>query len=542
VTITVVRERKGVRVVVVEGVVNPTRAGLPVLIAGRYLVGPLLGRGGAAEVYRAHDQVLDRAVAVKLFLNGAATTDPRRQHREVTTLAGLSHPGLVTLYNAGEQDGRAFFVMQLVAGRTLADRLRENPLPAAETAQLGIDLADALAYVHAHGVIHRDIKPANVLLDEHHRPHLSDFGIATMADSTQITHTGLMIGTAAYLSPEQVRGHPVGPAADIYALGLVLIECLTGQREYPGQPMEAALARLHRQPHVPQDLPTPMPALLQAMTADDPDQRPTAAEVSTSLREDTPPTTGVTTVLDAPPPPVPLEGPVAPAPAPREGSSVPAPGKNRRRKALLVGVPLLGALLVALAVGLMLALPPRSNTPAPTTPTPGVALPSTPPVPAPLPSTPDAPSTGPSPSPTAEQPTPPTNPAPSPNTPAAPSTGPSPSPTAEQPTPPTNPAPSPNTPAAPSTGPSPSPTAEQPTPPTNPAPIPNTPAATQAPATRIQPSPSPTAEQPSPPLSTVSPTSPPAASTTAPTPPPTSTPTPTPTSRKKTAPPGRFPN
>jgi len=316
VTITVVRTGKGVRVVVVEGVVNLTRAGLPVLIAGRYLVGPLLGRGGAAEVYRAHDQVLGRAVAVKLFLSGVTTTDPRRQHREVTTLAGLSHPGLVTLYNAGEQDGRAFFVMQLVAGRTLADRLRDNPLPAAETAQLGIDLADALAYVHAHGVIHRDIKPANVLLDEHHRPHLSDFGIATMIDSTQITHTGLMIGTAAYLSPEQVRGHPVGPAADIYALGLVLIECLTGQREYPGQPMEAALARLHRQPHVPQDLPTPMTAVLQAMTAADPDQRPTAAEVSTWLREDTPPTTGVTTVLDAPPPPVPLEAPLLP-PRPR---------------------------------------------------------------------------------------------------------------------------------------------------------------------------------------------------------------------------------
>jgi len=401
------------RVVVVGGAVDLTRAGLPVLIAGRYLVGPLLGRGGAAEVYRAHDQVLGRAVAVKLFLSGVTTTDPRRQHREVTTLAGLSHPALVTVYNAGEQDGRAFFVMQLVAGRTLADRLRDNPLPATDTTQLGIDLADALAYVHAHGVIHRDIKPANVLLDEHHHPHLSDFGIATMADSTQITHTGLMIGTAAYLAPEQVRGHPVGPAADIYALGLVLIECLTGQREYPGHPMEAALARLHRQPHVPPDLPTPMPALLHAMTAENPDQRPTAAEVCTWLREDTPPTTGVTTVLNAPPPPVPLDGPVAPAPV--EGSSVSAPGKARRRRALLVGVPLVGALLVALAVGLMLGLPPRSNTPAPTIPQPGVSIPLTPPVPAPILSTPDAPSTEPSPTaiptPTAEQPAPPTNPA-----------------------------------------------------------------------------------------------------------------------------------
>ena len=356
-------------------------------------------------------------------------------------------------------------------------------------------------------MIHRDIKPANVLLDEHHRPHLSDFGIATMADSTQITHTGLMIGTAAYLSPEQVRGHPVGPAADIYALGLVLIECLTGQREYPGQPMEAALARLHRQPQVPQDLPAPMPAVLQAMTAADPDQRPTAAEVSTWLREDTPPTTGVTTVLDSPPPPVPLEGPVAPAPAPREGSSVPVPGKNRRRTALLVGALLLGALLLALTVGLMLGLPRRSNTPAPTIPTPGVSLPSTPPAPAPILSPPDAPSTEPPPTPTAEQPAPPTNPAPTPNPPA------------EQPAPPTNPAPTPNTPA----------------PPTNPAPTPNTSASTQAPPTRTQPSPNTPAEQPVPPTNPVSPTSPPATSTTAPTPTPTLTPT------KKPAPPAGSP-
>jgi len=506
--------------VVVEGAVDLPPAGLPGLVAGRYLVGPLLGRGGAAEVYWAHDQVLGRAVAVKIFLSGVTTTDPRRQHREIITLAGLSHPGLVTVYNAGEQDGRAFFVMQLVTGRTLADRLREHPLPAADTTQLGIDLADALAYVHARGVIHRDVKPANVLLDEHHRPHLSDFGIATMIDSTQITHTGLMIGTAAYLSPEQVRGHPVGPAADIYALGLVLLECLTGQREYPGQPMEAALARLHRQPHVPQDLPTPMPALLQAMTADDPDQRPTAAEVSTWLREDTPPTTGVTMVLDAPPRSVSLEGPVAPAPAPRGGSSASAPGKNRRRTALLVGALLLGALLLALAVGLMLGLPRRSNTPAPTIPTPGVSLPLTPPAPAPILSPPDAPSTEPPPTPTAEQPAPPTNPAPTPNPPA------------EQPAPPTNPAPTPNTPAPPT---NPAPTPNTPAPPTNPAPTPNTSASTQAPPTRTQPSPNTPAEQPVPPTNPVSPTSPPATSTTAPTPTPTLTPT------KKPAPPAGSP-
>ena len=295
------------------------------------------------------------------------------------------------------------------------------PSRLADTTQLGIDLA----YVHAHGVIHRDIKPANVLLDEHHHPHLSDFGIATMADSTQITHTGLMIGTAAYLSPEQVRGHPVGPAADIYALGLVLIECLTGQREYPGQPMEAALARLHRQPHVPQDLPTPMPAVLQAMTAADPDQRPTAAEVCTWLREDTPPTAGATRVLGAPPPPVPLErprssltGPTARTIGPCPGHPPPPQGTTRRSTAAR-----------GTATGPRRwpdARPTAAEQhPRPHDPHPRGVHPLNPAraTPAPIPSPPDTPSTEPSPNPTAEQPAatqaPATRTQPSPNTPAA---------------------------------------------------------------------------------------------------------------------------
>jgi len=114
-------------VVVANGAVNPVPPGLPVLIADRYLLGSLLGRGGAAEVFKAHDQVLGHAVAVKIFLTGVAATDARRQHREIMTLAGFSHPSLVMVYNAGEHEGRAFFVMQLVEGRTLADRLRGSP-------------------------------------------------------------------------------------------------------------------------------------------------------------------------------------------------------------------------------------------------------------------------------------------------------------------------------------------------------------------------------------------------------------------------------
>jgi len=303
--------------VTVDGVVAPTSAGPPVLVGGRYLLGPLLGRGGAAEVFQAHDQVVDRSVAVKIFLPGVVATDPRRQHREISTLAGFSHPGLVLVYDAGETGGRAFFVMQLVSGRTLAERLHEGPIPAAQTTELGIVLADTLAYVHNHGVVHRDVKPANVLLDQHEHPHLSDFGIATVIDSTQITSTGMMIGTAAYLAPEQVRGHPVGTSTDVYTLGLLLLECLTGRREYPGTPMETALARLHRPPEIPAELAAPLSNLLVAMTADDPTERPTAANVVDWLQHGAP-STARTAAIGALPPPLPVE-------------PLPAPHRHQRR-------------------------------------------------------------------------------------------------------------------------------------------------------------------------------------------------------------------
>jgi len=354
--------------VTVDGVVAPTSAGPPVLVGGRYLLGPLLGRGGAAEVFQAHDQVVDRSVAVKIFLPGVVATDPRRQHREISTLAGFSHPGLVLVYDAGETGGRAFFVMQLVSGRTLAERLHEGPIPAAQTTELGIVLADTLAYVHNHGVVHRDVKPANVLLDQHEHPHLSDFGIATVIDSTQITSTGMMIGTAAYLAPEQVRGHPVGTSTDVYTLGLLLLECLTGRREYPGTPMETALARLHRPPEIPAELAAPLSDLLVAMTADDPTERPTAANVVDWLQHGAP-STARTAAIGALPPPLPIEPAAGATPAP-------APWWGRHRRALLVGV-----VLLAIALGSLLSLTllthPRTA-PAPTAPVPGRTLPPTP--------------------------------------------------------------------------------------------------------------------------------------------------------------------
>ena len=251
---------------------------------GRYTLGDLIGRGGAAEVFIARDELLGRDVAVKLFPAGVGEADESRRQREVQTLAGMNHPGLVTIYDVGQTESRAYFVMQLIEGESLADRIRSGPLALGDVVALGASLADALTYVHRNGVVHRDIKPGNVLLDGEGRPHLSDFGIAVLADATNITATGMVIGTASYLSPEQVRGQQVGPASDVYALGLVLLECITARREYPGNALEAAVARLHRPPDVPPDLPGPLGGLIEAMTRDEPGERPNTEQVVGELR------------------------------------------------------------------------------------------------------------------------------------------------------------------------------------------------------------------------------------------------------------------
>jgi len=153
-----------------------------------------------------------------------------------------------------------------------------------EIRKLACALAAALAHVHEGGFVHRDVKPANILLDHGSEPRLADFGIARALDGTVATATGAVAGTAAYLAPEQVRGETVGPAADVYALGLVLIEARTGRREYPGAMVESATARLYRRPVVPPRLPRDLAALLYAMTDPDPAARPSAADVAATLQ------------------------------------------------------------------------------------------------------------------------------------------------------------------------------------------------------------------------------------------------------------------
>jgi eukaryotic-like serine/threonine-protein kinase len=261
--------------------------GLPRVVADRYELGPVLGAGSSAVVHRARDLQRGVEIAIKCFRPGASEHDLRQQRQEMSLLAHLDHPGLVRLHGGGCVDGCPFVVTDLVAGPTLAERIATGPpLAPGAVRRLGAQLADALAYVHAAGIVHRDVKPANVLLGDGGRPRLADFGIARAVEATAATADGCVVGTAAYLAPEQVRGEVVAPATDVYALGLVLLEALTGRREFPGTAVESATARLYRSPSVPPDLPAGLAAVLTAMTQDDPRRRPPAATVAAALAAD----------------------------------------------------------------------------------------------------------------------------------------------------------------------------------------------------------------------------------------------------------------
>ncbi|MEW2305613.1 protein kinase [Streptomyces sp. NPDC006655] len=253
------------------------------VLGGRYRLDALIGSGGSANVHRGEDLRLRRAVAVKVFRAGTGFDTEEDFRSEAVILARLQHPGLVTAYDAGSQDGEAYLVMQLIDGPTLKTRIAEGPLPWETTAALGAHLGDALAHAHEKEIVHRDVKPSNIILDASGRPHLTDFGISRLLDATTRTATATLIGTAAYLSPEQVLGQRVGRPADVFALGLVLLECLTGRLEYDGGPLESAIARLHRRPVLPDFLPEAFAALLRDMTAIDQGTRPTARDCAQAL-------------------------------------------------------------------------------------------------------------------------------------------------------------------------------------------------------------------------------------------------------------------
>jgi serine/threonine protein kinase len=246
-----------------------------------------------ASVFRARDESLGRDIAVKLFSAGGHA-DVSRFREELRVLANLSHHGVVSIVDAGidessPDDIRPFLVMELVRGGTLRDAMRARRLSSREAGEMTFEVAEALDYVHAQGVIHRDITPANIMLTDYgtrsarRRARITDFGIAIDARS-DLSAASVVTGTAAYLSPEQVRREPLSPASDIYSLGLVLLECFTGGVEFPGNAEESALARVSRNPRIPSALPGRWRSLLRDMTARKPADRPTAADVAEAAR------------------------------------------------------------------------------------------------------------------------------------------------------------------------------------------------------------------------------------------------------------------
>ncbi|MFT4124522.1 MAG: serine/threonine-protein kinase, partial [Microbacteriaceae bacterium] len=278
-------------------------------VADRFSVVEVLGRGGMSTVYRARDEQLGRQVALKVFAPGTET-----RLSEGRMLASLQHPAIVTILDSGESAGLAFVVMQLVEGEDLGAALERGPMPIEAVLAMAADIAAALAVAHAAGVVHRDVKPGNILLPavrEAGMPSalLGDFGIAHLHDEPTLSSDGTILGTAAYLSPEQTRGQRAVPASDVYALGLVVLEAVTGEPAFPGAPLDTLAERVAHAPRVGGEMPWELHELLREMTALDAARRPAAAEVCRRLRAIDP------AGSSAPAPTQPLPAVVLPEPA-----------------------------------------------------------------------------------------------------------------------------------------------------------------------------------------------------------------------------------
>ncbi|MGB2953505.1 MAG: protein kinase [Gaiellaceae bacterium] len=331
------------------------------LIADRYELERLVGTGGMSSVYCARDRLLERKVALKILHEHYTGDDDyvERFRREARAVAQLSHPNIVTVIDRGEQDGRQFIVFEYVDGENLKELVeREGRLPVRDAIELALQVGRALAFAHAQGLVHRDVKPQNVLLNDDGRAKVTDFGIAREIDVEGLATTGTVLGTSEYIAPEQARGEHVDVHTDVYSLGVLLYELLTGQVPFSGDNF-VTVAMRHVNDPVPSvrdrrpDVPARLDAAVGRAMAKDPGDRWQSmdeflAELEACLDE-----------LDAEAGATMVVGP-APPPAARERPP-------RERRALTFSVPLLLAVLAAvLAIGVGGVGPVgKSKTPAP---------------------------------------------------------------------------------------------------------------------------------------------------------------------------------
>jgi serine/threonine-protein kinase len=315
------------------------------LIAGRYRLDRQIGSGGMSEVWAAVDLELERPVAVKLV---APDADPARFEREARAAAGLAHPNVCALYDYGLAEGRRFMVLEYLPGGSLENRLAAGqPLADDDTRRIADEVAAGLAHAHARAVVHRDLKPSNILFDAEGRAKIADFGIARAAGETGLTEAGTILGTAAYISPEQAAGRPATPASDVYSFGVILFRMLTGRLPFES-PDALALAAMHR------DLPAPSVSELR------PDAPPLLESVTAAALAKSPadrPQDGDALAVEL--------GSAPPAQADSTAATVVmAPAAPARRRGLLIGLAVAAVAVAGVGVAMALTID-NGATPAP---------------------------------------------------------------------------------------------------------------------------------------------------------------------------------
>ena len=329
---------------------NPRKARI---IGDRYQLGRVIGRGGMATIHEAMDLRLERPVAVKLLRpEAAADADlADRFRREALAATVLRHPNIVACLDTGTDDGQPYLVMDLVDGEDLAARLkRGGRLAPTHAARIGLDVARALGVAHVRGIVHRDVKPGNILLASDGRAMVTDFGIARLAADAEAARPGTTLGSVHYFSPEQAKGATTTPASDVYGLGLVLYEAMTGARAFGGETTDAiALARIGATPPSPRsirpEVPVDLDAVVRRALAPEPADRyangnamATALEAAMQTADDASPTTIVSTPVVADVPPEPSTHPERPARARPRTTAAPRSRRQGRARSAPSGV------------------------------------------------------------------------------------------------------------------------------------------------------------------------------------------------------------